>query len=138
VGPPPTVAYGLQLRYAAAAVFPELKQLAAPASLDTPPQDLGVEDHATSAPLSVRKTDVALALLEDLLAIELLLARDLLEMEPTPKVLGTGAVAVLRTIEEVIATADPFPEEVHRALRDRFPDRSSNANADSTRVTRSR
>jgi histidine ammonia-lyase len=75
-GPPPAVAYGLQLRYPAATVFCELKQLAAPASLDTPPLDLGVEDHGTSAPLSVRKTDTALGLLEDLLAIELVLAHD--------------------------------------------------------------
>ena len=76
--------------------------------MDTPPQDLGVEDHATSAPLSVRKTDAALGLLEDLLAVELLLARDLLEMAPTPAVLGTGVVAVRKTVEEAIATADPL------------------------------
>jgi hypothetical protein len=44
----------------------EPKQLAAPASLDTSPLDLDVEDHGTSAPLSVRKTDAALGLLEDL------------------------------------------------------------------------
>ena len=73
-GPPPAVPYGLQLRYPAAALFGELKQLAAPASLDTPPLDLGVEDHGTGAPLSVRKADAALGLLEDLLAVELLLA----------------------------------------------------------------
>src|SRR6266705_274458 len=82
-GPPPAVAYGLQLRYPAAALFPELKQLASPPSLATPPLDLGVEDHGTGAPLSVRKTDAALSLLEDLLAIELLLARDLLATTPT-------------------------------------------------------
>jgi histidine ammonia-lyase len=68
---PPTTLYGLRLRYPAAAVFPELKQPAAPATLDTPPLDLGVEDHHTAAPLSVRKIDAALGLLEDLLAIEL-------------------------------------------------------------------
>jgi histidine ammonia-lyase len=45
----------------------------ASATLDTPPLDLGVEDHQTAAPLSVRKTDAALGLLEDLLAIELML-----------------------------------------------------------------
>ena len=73
---PPAAAYGLQLRYPAAALFAELKQLAAPATLDIPPLDLGVEDHATAAPLTVRKTDAALGLLEDLLAIELLLAHD--------------------------------------------------------------
>ena len=120
-GPPPTVAYGLQLRYPAAALFCELKQLAAPASLDTPPLDLGVEDHGTSAPLSVRKTDTALGLLEDLLAIELVLAHDLLAA--ARPVLGAGTGAALRTVEQAIATADPYPDAVHRALRDRFPAR---------------
>ncbi len=119
----PTVGYGLQLRYPAAALFPELKQLAAPASLDTPPLDLDVEDHGTSAPLSVRKTDAALSLLEDLLAIELLLARDVLATAPLPPALGTGTAAVLRTVEEAVAAADPYPDAVHRALRERFPDR---------------
>jgi histidine ammonia-lyase len=120
---PPTVGYGLQLRYPAAALFPELKQLAAPASLDTPPLDLDVEDHGTSAPLSVRKTDAALGLLEDLLAIELLLARDVLSTAPEPPTLGAGTATILRTVEQAIATADPYPDAVHRALRGRFPDR---------------
>ena len=122
-GLPPTVAYGLQLRYPAAALFPELKQLAAPATLDTPPLDLGVEDHGTGAPLSVRKTDAALGLLEDLLAIELVLARDLLAAAPARPVLGAGTGAALRTVEQAIATADPYPDAVHRALRNRFPPR---------------
>jgi len=56
----PMTMYGLQLRYPAAAAFPELKQLAAPATLDVPPLDLGVEDHHTAAPLSAGKTDTAL------------------------------------------------------------------------------
>jgi histidine ammonia-lyase len=118
----PTVAYGMQLRYPAAALLPELKQLAAPASLDTPPLDLDVEDHGTSAPLSVRKTDTALGQLEDLLAIELLLARDVLATAPVRPTLGAGTAAALRTVEEAIAAADPYPDAVHRALRDRFPD----------------
>jgi histidine ammonia-lyase len=121
-GPSPTVAYGMQLRYPAAALFPELKQLAAPASLDTPPLDLDVEDHGTSAPLSVRKTDAALGLLEDLLAIELLLARDVLATAPATQALGTGTEAALQAVEQAIATADPYPDAVHRALRARFPD----------------
>ena len=99
--------YGLQLRYPAAAVFPELKQLAAPATLDIPPLDLGVEDHHTAAPPSVRKTDMALGLLEDLLAIELMLARDLLGLRPTKSVLGAGPDAALRMVEEAITAADP-------------------------------
>jgi histidine ammonia-lyase len=122
-GPPPMVAHGLQLRYPAAALFPELKQLAAPASLDTPPLDLGVEDHGTSAPLSVRKADAALGLLEDLLAIELLLARDVLAAAPAAPALGAGTSAALRMVEQAIAVADPRPDAVHRALRDHFPAR---------------
>jgi histidine ammonia-lyase len=117
----PMTMYGLQLRYPAAAVFPELKQLAAPATLDVPPLDLGVEDHHTAAPLSARKTDTALGLLEDLLAIELMLARDLIGLRRTESVLGAGPDAALRMVEEAIAVADPQPDAVHRALRERFP-----------------
>ena len=110
-------------------LFPELKQLAAPATLDTPPLDLGVEDHHTAAPLSVRKTDVALGLLEDLLAIELMLARDMLATAPTKHVLGAGTDAALRMVEEAITVADPQPDAVHRALRERFPVRRAGASA---------
>jgi histidine ammonia-lyase len=117
----PTAAYGLQLRYPAAAVFSELKQLAGPATLDTPPLDLGVEDHATGAPLSVRKADAALDLLEDLLAIELLLARDVLATAPSTPVLGVGTKAALDMVEEAVVAADPRPDAVHRAVRERFP-----------------
>ncbi len=131
-GLPPTVAYGLQLRYPAAALFPELKQLAAPATLDTPPLDLGVEDHGTGAPLSVHKTDAALGLLEDLLAIELVLARDLLAAAPARPVLGAGTGAALRTVEQAIAAADPYPDAVHRALRDRFPTRPATGNRETS------
>ena len=117
----PLTMYGLQLRYPAAALFPELKQLAAPATLDIPPLDLGVEDHHTAAPLSVSKTDRALGLLEDLLAIELMLARDLLRVRPTKSVLGAGPDAALRMVEEAITVAEPQPDAVHRTLRKRFP-----------------
>lgn len=125
----PVALYGLQLRYPAAAVFPELKQLAAPATLDTPPLDLGVEDHHTAAPLSVRKTDAAVGLLEDLLAIELMLARDMIETAPTKPVLGSGTDAALRMVEEAITMADSLPDAVHRALRERFPVRPVGASA---------
>jgi histidine ammonia-lyase len=124
-GPPPTSAYGLQLRYPAAAAFAELRQLAAPATLDMPSLDLGVEDHATGAPLSVRTTDTAVGLLEDLLAIELLLAADVLGRAPTPPALGGGTAAVLDLVREVTGAAAPHPDAVHRALRARFPDAGS-------------
>ncbi|HEX6506068.1 MAG TPA: aromatic amino acid ammonia-lyase, partial [Chloroflexota bacterium] len=51
--------YGIKLRYPAASRVAELRQLAAPATLDSPILDIGVEDHATGAPLSVSNTDTA-------------------------------------------------------------------------------
>jgi histidine ammonia-lyase len=119
--PPPTRAFGLQLRYPAAALFAELKQLAAPATLDVPPQDLDVEDHATGAPLSVRKTGTAVDLLADLLAIELLLADDVLTHASTRRALGTGTAAVLEVAHAASAAAAPYPDAVHRVLRETFP-----------------
>ncbi|MBA3332680.1 MAG: aromatic amino acid lyase [Actinobacteria bacterium] len=115
--PEPQALFGLQLRYPAAAAFSELKQLAAPATLDTPPLDMSVEDHGTAAPLGVRKSERALELLEDLLAVERMLSRDLLSMLASRPVLGAGTSAALREVEDAIATSEPYPEDVHRALR---------------------
>jgi histidine ammonia-lyase len=115
---------GLSLRYPAAALSAELKQLAAPATLDVPTLETGgLEDHGTSAPLSVRKADAALGLLEDLLAVELLMAHDTLSTRPARPTLGAGTGAALRVVEEVMAASDPTgpPAEVHRALRARLP-----------------
>ncbi|MGY1689801.1 aromatic amino acid lyase [Geodermatophilus sp. SYSU D01105] len=120
-GPPPSAAHGLALRPPAAAVVAELRQLAAPATLDVPPLDNGVEDHATGAPLSARTADTALGLLEDVLAVELLLAADVLATAPEGTALGAGAAAALDLVREVTAAADPYPDAVHRALRERFP-----------------
>ena len=88
--PPAEALYGLRLRYPAATVFPELKQLAAPATLDTPPLDRGVEDHHTAAPLSVRRPTRRSVCSKTCLAIELILAHDLLTVVPTKPVLGIG------------------------------------------------
>ncbi|GGC85110.1 histidine ammonia-lyase [Tersicoccus solisilvae] len=121
-GPPPAAAApGLQLRYPAAAAVAALKQLAAPATLDAPPLDLGTEDHATSAPLSVDKAEEALGLLDDLLAIEVLLARDVLAVTGPPRRLGAGATAVLRLADEAAGGQAATPAAVHAALRLRFP-----------------
>jgi histidine ammonia-lyase len=117
---PPGASYGLQLRYPAAALIAELKQLAAPATLDIPPLDLGVEDHATAAPLTVRKTDTALGLLEDLLVIELLLAHDVLATAPSKPSLGVGTSMALRMVDEAISAAEPVADAVHRGLRERL------------------
>jgi histidine ammonia-lyase len=43
---------------------------------------------------------------------------------PARPALGAGTGAALRTAEQAIAAADPYPDAVHRALRERFPDRS--------------
>ncbi|WP_447925171.1 aromatic amino acid lyase [Georgenia muralis] len=120
-GPPPRQpVYGLQLRYTAAALLPELLQLAAPATLGTPPLDLDVEDHATGAPLTVHRTDEALAVLEDLLAIELLMAHDVLAQAAAP-VTGKGTATVLATVTEAVGAAEPYADAVHAALRSRYP-----------------
>jgi histidine ammonia-lyase len=114
---------GVASRYPAARLVAELRQQAEPATLDAPPLDLGVEDHATSAPLSVRRTEQALDALdglEDILAAELLLARDVLAgREPAPR-LGAGTAAALRVAGECAAAAEPWPDAVHAALRTRF------------------
>ncbi|GAA2140192.1 histidine ammonia-lyase [Arthrobacter humicola] len=123
-GPPPgnrgpAAAPGVQLRYAGSACYTELRLLAAPATLDSTILDVGVEDHATGAMLSVRKTEEALRLLEDLLAIEVLLAADLLRIS-SPGTLGVGAAAALGLTEEAAAGAGSAAD-VHRNLRERFP-----------------
>jgi histidine ammonia-lyase len=109
----------VQLRYAGSACYTELRLLAAPATLDSTVLDVGVEDHATGAMLSVRKTEEALGLLEDLLAIEALMAADLLGFSP-PGAVGAGASVVLRLAAEAAAGAGSAAD-VHRNLRERFP-----------------
>ena len=115
--PPPM--YGLSLRYSAAALVAELKQLASPSTLDVPPLDIGIEDHATNAPLAVRKTEEALAMLEGLLAIEMLLARDVLGVGGPVPALGAGTGAAVARIEGAIAAlgGDRSTADVHRAVR---------------------
>ena len=110
--------YGIKLRYPAAARFTELRQLAAPASLDVPVLDIGVEDHASGAPLSVSKTDTAVGLLEDILIIEILLARDLLAGRQEGAPLGQGTGQLMGEVETVIAGLGPdaHPADVHAAL----------------------
>lgn len=110
--------FGLALRYSGAQVFAELKQLALPATLDCPPLDIGVEDHATSAPLSVSKTEHALDLLEDILAIEILMARDLLHLSPA-RSLGEGTRAALEVTDRALGElpASRSAADAHAALR---------------------
>ena len=110
---------GAPLRYAAAAASAELRQVAGPASLDVAPLDLGIEDHATGAPLSVRRTEVALDRLEDILAVELLMARDLLVAEGEAQPLGVGAASVLESVNSALNGLGPASSagQFHAAVR---------------------
>lgn len=119
--PPAGPLFGLALRYPAAAAVSELRQLSAPATLDVPTLERGVEDHGTDAPLTVRQTERALDLLEDVLAAEVLLANDTLAIADAARTLGSGTTALRRTITDALAAAAPAPDAVHAALRARFP-----------------
>jgi histidine ammonia-lyase len=62
------------LGYSGAAILAEIIHLANPVTMNCPPLDLDVEDHATLAPLTVDMTRRALGLLRQLVCIELLSA----------------------------------------------------------------
>jgi histidine ammonia-lyase len=114
--PPETI--GLSLRYPAAAASSELKQLAAPATLDVPPLDIGVEDHATGAPLAVRKTFEAMNLLEEILSIEVMMANDVLATEQEAPAFGGGTAALSAGARGAIDRLgdDRSPAEAQRAV----------------------
>lgn len=80
--------------FAAAGVLSELKHLANPVSLVSPPVDGDTDDHLTGAPLAVRLTSRALFKLETLLAIEVLLAHDTLIANPKPR-MGRGTESLM-------------------------------------------
>jgi histidine ammonia-lyase len=114
--------YGSPLaRYSGAALVAELRLLAGPATLDVPPLDLGVEDHATNAPLAARRTEQALALAEDVLAVELLTAAASLARQPGDR--AAAAPATRELLERVAAGiaargVRPPTAAVHEAARE--------------------
>jgi len=70
----------------------------------------------------VTKTAAALDLLDDLLAIELLIARDVLSVSGPLPTLGSGTSEAVRMVDEAKSkAAQPTPDAVHAALRERFP-----------------
>ena len=101
------VGSGVMPRYAAGARYAELRQLAQPATLDIAPLDLGQEDHATAAPLTVRRTDEALDALEEILTVELFLARDALLAASERLRLGIGTAAALAALVEACQAFAP-------------------------------
>ena len=67
-------------QYTAAALASECKGLAQPASIDTIPTVQHHEDHVSMAPISARHTLELLECLADIVAIELLLAAQALDL----------------------------------------------------------
>jgi histidine ammonia-lyase len=109
---------GMHLRYPAAAAYAELRQLAAPVSLDVGVLDQGVEDHSTGAPLAVRRVDEALDVLTDILSIELLLAGDVLGLAPETPELGRGTAELHTSVRSTVAALDDrAPDAAQRAVR---------------------
>lgn len=117
---------GTSLRYAAAAAAADLRQSAGPATLDVGPLDLAIEDHATGAPISVWRTANALDRMEEVLAVELLLARDLLMLRDRQGRVGVGAPAIVATINDGLKEFDgatdsrEFHSAVLKAMRERM------------------
>lgn len=70
---PPFLA-GLALRYPAAARYTRLRQLAQPVTLDVPPLDLSVEDHATNASEALWVTSEIVEIVSEILTVETLIA----------------------------------------------------------------
>jgi histidine ammonia-lyase len=110
---------GLLLRYAGAARYGELRGIAGPVTLDIPPLDNGVEDHATNAPQAVQLTDRALDLVEDILAVELVMGRDVLAADAAAGRLGDGVRAALAALDGVVAPLGGRPQSdlLHAAVR---------------------
>lgn len=112
------------LRYAAATRYAELRAAAAPVTLDIAPLDVGVEDHATNAPLAVLRTDEALGLLDDLLAVELLMAHEVIRRDPAAGRSGDGVRAALDALESAVHALGPRrqPSDIlHAGVRNALP-----------------
>ena len=93
---------GPMLRYAAATRAAELRELAGPVTLDIGPLDHAVEDHATNAVTAARRSAEALERLEDVLAIELVMAWQTAGSSPAPLTLGSGTRAALEALEAAV------------------------------------
>jgi histidine ammonia-lyase len=108
------------LRYSGAARAAELRILAGPATLDVPPLDLGVEDHATNAPLAVRRTGEALDVAEDVLTVELLTATASVGWrDETRERMSPRTAAALDLVASTLAALGPGASSaaVHAAAR---------------------
>jgi histidine ammonia-lyase len=74
--------------------------------------------------LSVPKAEEAVGLLADVVAIELMLAHDVLAVMPTRPTLGAGTGAAFEVVQEAVAAVagDRSPARAHAAVRARLAD----------------
>jgi histidine ammonia-lyase len=116
---------GLFLRYAAAARYAELRSMVDPVTLDITPLDQEIEDHATNAPFAVARTGDALDLVDDILVVELLFARETIRHRPRGS-LGSGVAAAIESLDSAVsglgheATSDAIHRAARLALHDRI------------------
>lgn len=112
--PPPLFA-GLALRYPAAVRYTRLRQLAQPVTLDVPPLDLSVEDHATNASEALWITRRSVGIVTELLTIEALIAFARLSTAPAKGPLGEGTGNLVDVIAgELDAMPSGTPPHVTR------------------------
>lgn len=118
-GAPPFLA-GMSLRYPAAARYTRLRQLAQPVTLDVPPLDLSVEDHATNASEALWVTDEIVAIAIDILTVELLIAFARLTTAGPGRTLGARTGRLVDVVAAEIASLVPgtLPDETHARVRD--------------------
>lgn len=118
-GAPPFLA-GLALRYPAAVRYTRLRQLAQPVTLDVPPLDLSVEDHATNASEALWVTRESLEIIREILTVEALIAFARLTMTSPEGRLGaeTGKLvdAIAREVHGL--PNDTLPHVTHERVRD--------------------
>lgn len=111
------------LQKTAAALHAEIRLHATPASLDAVVVSDTVEDHATHALLAVRKLDMQLRLLQQLVAIEAMVAAQAVDLRAGAR-LGAGTHWVYATVRGAVPMlqhdrpAGPDAMAVAQALRD--------------------
>ncbi len=108
--------------HSAASLLAEIKHLANPVTLLTTLVNPDAEDHSTLAPQSVTLTRTVLNRLQTLLAIEAVMACDVLGDEPQPPRLGAGSLSICEAVGDVAtemgddASAAAFCEALRKRL----------------------
>ena len=87
------------------ALFARIRSLAAPVSLDALTSALGIEDHASQAPLAAARLSELLDALARLVACELACAAQALDLRPA-RARGAGAAATYERVRTHIAPLD--------------------------------